>query len=558
MAVREQKEFLHVEPLDVDNFIKVNNLKEITNPIFFSNNNIPTSDGLLSNEIFGISKDDRSNIFAYIHLGGEWFINPIFYDILTKIDQNIALIAHGIDAFKINKDGDIVKDPDGETGLEWFKDNFKRIKFKPSKSLQRKANIAFVEKFKDRVFIDNFIVIPAFYRDVSTTDRYVGVGDINKLYNSLIMYCRSMKEYDKYGLTIRDTIKGKIQDKMVEIFRYFTRDTVAGKLGLLRRAANSKTTDYSARLVISAPNLKVENMDDLMVDTDHCSIPLAAAIVNFYPFILSYCRNFFANNFANNSSATVVRDGKEITLKLKDYRISFSDDTLKKYLDRFVHGFSDRFIPIEIPVEKNKYGIESIPIKFKGRSITKQQLDDFKNKVDTAEDIPVDASMPLVDRRMTWCDLFYMAAVEVTRDKTVLITRYPIDSCYNQFPSMINVSSTHETEPIFIDGKFYKFYPKIREKDIGTNTSNKFVDTLSMSNIYLGSIGGDYDGDQISSKSIFSIEANKELRDQINSKRHYISLGGKCIMSTTNEGAMVLYALTMAVDPDKKFTDPVF
>ena len=31
----------------------------------------------------------------------------------------------------------------------------------------------------------------------------------------------------------------------------------------------------------------------------------------------------------------------------------------------------------------------------------------------------------------------------------------------------------------------------IREKDIGTDTSNVFVDTLRFSNLYLNSIGGD-------------------------------------------------------------------
>ena len=93
---------------------------------------------------------------------------------------------------------------------------------------------------------------------------------------------------------------------------------------------------------------------------------------------------------------------------------------------------------------------------------------------------------------MTWCDLLYMAAIEVTADKMVLITRYPIDSCYNQFPCGINVSSTIKTEPMVINHKLYKHYPYIRTEDIGKNTTNKFIDTLNISNVYLGSIGGDY------------------------------------------------------------------
>ena len=37
-----------------------------------------------------------------------------------------------------------------------------------------------------------------------------------------------------------------------------------------------------------------------------------------------------------------------------------------------------------------------------------------------------------VDLILTWCDLFYMAACDVTSDKMVLITRFPIDSFLNQ------------------------------------------------------------------------------------------------------------------------------
>lgn len=47
---------------------------------------------------------------------------------------------------------------------------------------------------------------------------------------------------------------------------------------------------------------------------------------------------------------------------------------------------------------------------------------------------------------------------------------------------------------MIVGSKFYKNYPMIRQKDIGTNTSNMFIDTLNISNLYLDGIGGDYDG----------------------------------------------------------------
>ena len=47
---------LQVRLPDVEDFIKKNDAKEVTNPVFFVRDGIPTSDGLLSNELFGITR----------------------------------------------------------------------------------------------------------------------------------------------------------------------------------------------------------------------------------------------------------------------------------------------------------------------------------------------------------------------------------------------------------------------------------------------------------------------------------------------------------------------
>ena len=63
---------------------------------------------------------------------------------------------------------------------------------------------------------------------------------------------------------------------------------------------------------------------------------------------------------------------------------------------------------------------------------------------------------------------------------------------YNQFPTKVNISTLIETEPIYVNGTFYKFYPKIRKEDVGSNTSNRFIDTMNICNLYLKGICGDY------------------------------------------------------------------
>lgn len=44
---------------------------------------------------------------------------------------------------------------------------------------------------------------------------------------------------------------------------------------------------------------------------------------------------------------------------------------------------------------------------------------------------------------------------------------------------------------MIINNIYYEYYPKIRKEDIGTDTSNKFIDTMNFSNTYLKGMGGD-------------------------------------------------------------------
>ena len=75
---------LEIDVFDVEQFVKKNECKEISNPILFLRENMPTPDGLLSNEIFGITKKERSGIFGYVDLG-EYFIDPSLCKALLRV-----------------------------------------------------------------------------------------------------------------------------------------------------------------------------------------------------------------------------------------------------------------------------------------------------------------------------------------------------------------------------------------------------------------------------------------------------------------------------------------
>ena len=417
---------LKVKLPDVEDFIKKNDVKEVTNPIFFVRDGIPTSDGLLSNEIFGITREERANIWGYIDLQGT-YLHPLVYKLWGRMDSSIKNIVHGLKGYKLDSHGYIVEDiENGETGLDFLVNNIDKIKIKETDSMDRSNNIKFIMANKDRIFIKKMLVQPPFYRDVLSKGGRTEVGQLNKYYSSLLISAKSLKETQDLGFSLGDATKGRIQETLLSIYKCLTGTSdvpedgvgLSGKLGIIAGTALGKTVDYGTRLILSAPELKVETLDDMMVDTIHCALPLASAIVNFKPFVVFCIKRFFDNEFGGGSAiATMDKNKKIVYRKVKDPQIMFSDEVIEQQLKKFVYGFSDRFSPVEVTTIDDDGKEHTAYLSFKGRNITSEQ---YKRG-------DVEGSSSLINRRLTWCDVLYMATCEAVSDKCVLITRYPIN-----------------------------------------------------------------------------------------------------------------------------------
>lgn len=432
LIVNEDTELFRSDPLeikllDVEDFIKKNNVKEITNHITFVRDGIPTPDGLLSNEIFGITKEERSNIYGYIDLNG-WFMHPLCYKTWGTMDKRIKNIAHSITKYSIDEHGDLVEDPKGGTGMDWLRKNINNIQIKSTGSRKRDAKIKFLEENRDRMFIKKYIVIPPFYRDVSNTRGKVEIGAINKYYQSIILTANSIRDrQEMFGVEAGEADRGRLQEMLVAVYKALSGtssnadDGVGlGKDGIMEQAGKSKTTDSGARLVLSAPNLKVESIDDLMVDMKHSALPLASTLTNFKPFVIFNVKRFFDNEFGGSEQVQMCDDKGEIKyVEVKDYRTQFSDDVIESHMEKFIYGFSNRFEPVKVEIvnPNNTKKPTYLNMVFKGKNVTPKQY--------ASGDI--EGNSPLINRPLTWCDVFYMAAIEATRDKHILITRYPMN-----------------------------------------------------------------------------------------------------------------------------------
>ena len=536
---------LQVSLLDVDDFVKKNNLVEITNPVIFDASSNPTSDGLLSNTIFGITKESRASTFAYISLKKK-LLQPLVYRIWSKVDSKIKSVIHGIGTYSIDKSGNIVEDPKGDNGIDFLRKNLDKIKFRETDSIKRERYVKFLNDNRKNFFTDKLIVIPPFFRDIKVDGGKISVGDINKLYINVMVSASAIGDSTEYGFSIGKSVEGRLQEGLIEIYKWFGTGTdsnpnggLPGKFGVIRRANLSKTTDYATRLVMSAPKLDVENMEDIRADFDYSVLPMTSAAANFFPFVIFHMRRFFENEFIGDTKYPIIyKDGSIIYGEIEDYQIQFSDEMLKKELDRFIHGYSDRFRPVKV-LCRVKGKQEYLDLKWKG-FYKEPDVKVLKN-----------------ERPLTWCDVIYMACEEAVKDRMILITRYPIDTFYNEFATKIRLSSTIETEEAVFDNVVYTHYPKIRKEDIGKDTSSSFIDTMNICNGYLDSIGGDYDGDMVTIKGVYTDEANAELKKQLASNIHFINLGGNPVISTSKESIQALYAMTLTL-PDTKLSPVKF
>jgi DNA-directed RNA polymerase beta' subunit len=479
---------MKLDIMNIDKFIQVNELQEVTNPISFSRGNYPTEDGLFSYSIFGRPGSyDRKTIFAYIDLKDN-FLHPLVYKNLIRLNRKIEECITGISYFTLDEEGNLVKtenEEEGKTGLSFLYNNWSKLNFKTTESTSRDERIDFLKALKrNEAFVNKWLVIPAFLRDAnlsSSTTGKVGHDAINDKYAKLIRLAKALEENNSSGGVdfISNNTKGNVQKYLVEIFDYLIGLTKK-KNGLFRQAVMGKSVDYGARSVISAPNMHTANTyKDMKVDMQHTGLPLAVTISVFNPFIIKWVEDFFKRTIGTANSI-LKRDkttGKEVAVNLdKNVLDNFSYDKIKEKINLFIKAPSERFETIKVKLED---GTESI-LKYRGRA---KAIGDDESHDST-----------IYTRNLTWTDIFYQAAIDVTADKYVYITRYPIEDYFGIYPCKATVLSTFKTAPQYIEGKYYEYYPVIEDNTPKEKVAGLFIDSTQIFNPMLNGLGGDYDG----------------------------------------------------------------
>lgn len=522
---------MKINLLDVERFIRVNKIQECTSRGLLANKGMYDPNGILSNEIFGVSKNDRRGTYGFIDLK-QPFIHPHVYDVVLKrLFKGVIYIASGMKKYVV-KDGMLVQDDEnGWTGLSSLYDHWDEIDWNKSTSSNERSLTLLKNTTKDHIFITKLVICPPFYRDVllsNDQDSSDRVNELNKLYISII---RMVDLLSEGGIFARRqyTTQIKVQETIVEVYDYF-KSRIEKKYGLIKRYLMGKSVSHGTRAVISSFNYNNERIEDNMVGINYTALPIAQCCSTFKPFIESWVKDFFTREIINNANLIRyfdVEKQKEVTTSLKNPELQFSDKVITKMILDYVRNPDNRFKPIVVeaisPNDK-KDGI-FVSLVLKGKQIIDKNQNDLK-------------------RPLTITDILYLACVDVCEKRHIMVSRYPVGTDKGIFFSKIKVQSTKTHEHIIFNGVDYPFYPHIEMDTDPDLVSVQFVDTLVYSNSLLDGMGADFDGDQVSVRGLWSDEANREAEMIMNKKMSALTATGGNIRTVSKEVFNSYYELT--------------
>ena len=470
---------MKIDILDFDELIAVNNLEQVTSHRLFSNKMMYDPEGILSSEIFGISKGDRRGTFAYVQLNMK-FIHPhIYKSVLMSMAKEVTYIISGQRRYIVN-DGLLVRDDEnGWTGIKNLYDHWEEINWnkKPSTDSENKKILSTLPK--NKIFIDKFLVSPPAYRDVTLTGTYDTseyVNKVNDMYQRLIRANALLSEGGLFTSQLYGT-QLRIQELLVEIFDFY-KNQIARKKGLIKQNLLGKSVDYGCRAVISAPTYDHERFEDNMIDIEHIALPISMCISNFYPFIEAWLQNFFTREIINDPNMITYFDPatkKEVTAELYQPEVQFSERNIRKMMNDYALNPNNRFkvisIKVRIPDEKGVIKLIPAYMILKGKKILPNNI------------------MQVLNRPMTVTDALYLACVDCCEKRHAMVSRYPVGTDKGIYFNRIRVQSTRNHVHLVFNGREYPYYPDIDLKCNHSKIGIQFIDTLVMSNSHLDGTG---------------------------------------------------------------------
>ncbi len=525
--------------MDVDKFTKVNALPEIKSNLYFTDTGNPDEEGLFSYTLFGNpGSPERKQRMGFIALDGP-YLHPQVYNTLIRLDRNMAKIISGsLYVIYDEKTKSFIEadenDPAASSGIGTIFDNWDRLFFKKSSSVKREARLDLLELVqKHEAFITKQIIIPAFFRDMAAGKNRI--PEINGMYKKLFNQVSVLQSVGRASFTY-NLSRAAVQNSLNEIYNYFL-DLLKLKSGFLHASVMSKSVDYGVRTLITAPTFNANTWKEMPADYEHVAVPLTQCLTEFTISVEAWIESWVTSIVQSRTNMYVYdSEQKKVVIRELDphWKDDFRADIIEKKIYEFVMTPEMRFYPVTIKFEDGIYR----PFAF------------INNNTDVIfESGQINSEIYDKIRYYTWTDVFYLAAMAVVSEKATHITRYPVTSQHSQYFANVRVRSTWKTIPMLIGKTEYPQYPVIDLSLPANKIEALFIDSLEVFPPYLKPLGGDFDGDQISNRGLYSYEANKWVDEYVGSVANAIGINGGSVRNSGDVGSHTLYNLLR--NPDK-------
>lgn len=508
--------------LAISNYVKINNVKEVTSPYILAADGNPDPEGIFSYELFGrMGSVERREFFGYVNLK-RIFLHPFVYNMLYQMYRNLPAIINGERYVKV-VGGKITQvkpdDKDAETGIDFFWNNWEKIKWDTddaSTSRLKKQHI-FDTMQKTECFVDKWLIIPAMYRDINLHDRAnkgkIEMDEINSFYIRLINGASS----ESITYTSSYMTQANVQQTLVDIHDSLTKKQ-SGKEGIIRKAIMGKTVDYAAVSVISAPRFNVNTAAEQMVPYNYIGIPLFTVCALFFPLIVKGLEDIFHDV---SQSTKIVLSGNVVDVS-EDVEYVINSESLTSLVKSYVK-------------DKTK-SVRTMTFTLSGSDSGRFAA--FEKRL---------------GRPFTVTDLLYRVASDVVFNRHVLSTRFPITDAGSTIINRVKILTTEKTidlskgaAPGTFDFEFMRTYPHFPVDNKGEIKYKGFswIDTTVPNNAFLSSMGGDYDGDTFRLIGLFFQTSNEEAKRIIAAPLNYVNAKGDFTRGLAREAGISLYMMT--------------
>lgn len=502
-------------------------------------------DGLWSVSIFGRVGDEmRDTKFSYINIKASIF-HPVIYNRLVRLKGLYQGIMMGrAYALWSEEESDFIAADEltGETGYHFFMQHWRDIKFRTSKSVQRKQRIAMIEKYKDVATVDKVLVLPAGLRDIEVDESgRVSQDEINELYKRIISISNTLgTAVGSINSPVLNVPRHQLQLAFNAVYELLER-MITGKGGFFQSKWGSRKIYNGTRNVISAMDTSTKYLGGPNSPKFNDTIlGMYQTIKGVLPLTIHLLMNGWLKHvFGDVNGKTRLVDKR--TLKSEYVGVPFDiidrwtkTEGLTKVIDSYVQP-SIRQRPIEI----EGYWLGLIYI-----GPSKTGLDSFKIFGDISE-LPEWADRKNV-HPLNLCQLIYLSGYKRWNTLACCVTRYPITGIGSIYPSKVYVKTTMVGE---LRRELGPDWEELDEENTALEFpqlgSDVHVDSQIPHPSRLAGLGADFDGDTASANLLYSDEAIAEVNSYLATKEAYLDpRGGLKASSNVNTIALVLRNMT--------------